>query len=66
LSRNCFLKHVIEGKMEEKIAVTRILGRRLKQLPDALRKVKDEALERKVWRTCFRRGYKPVVRQSME
>jgi hypothetical protein len=35
--RNCLLKHVIEGKREEKIEGTRKQGRRRKQLPDGLK-----------------------------
>jgi hypothetical protein len=27
-------------------------------------KLKEEALERTLWRSCFRRGYGPVVRQT--
>jgi hypothetical protein len=34
LSRNCLLKHVIEGKMKVKIKVTKRRGRRRKQLLD--------------------------------
>jgi hypothetical protein len=29
-------------------------------------KLKEEALDRTVWRTCFGRGYGPVVRQTAE
>jgi hypothetical protein len=47
-------------------------GRRHKQLPDDLKekrgycKLKEEALDRTVWRTRFGRGYGPVVRQNTE
>jgi hypothetical protein len=34
LRRNCLLKHVIEGKIEERIEVTERRGRRRQQLPD--------------------------------
>ena len=43
---------------------------RLKQLLDDLKekrrywKLKEEALDRTLWRTRFRRGYGPVVRQT--
>jgi len=40
LRRNCLLKHVIEGKMEEMIRVTGRRGRRRKQLLDDVRKRK--------------------------
>jgi hypothetical protein len=47
-------------------------GRRSKQLLDDLKekrrycKLKEEALDRTVWRTGFGRGYGPVVRQITE
>jgi hypothetical protein len=41
LSRNCLLKHVIEGKIEGIIEVTRIRGRRGKQIVMTLRKRED-------------------------
>jgi len=37
LPRNCLLKHVIEGKTEEIIAVTDRRGRRRKHLEDDLK-----------------------------
>jgi hypothetical protein len=46
LPRNYLLKHVIEGKMEGKTALTRILGRRRKQIVDALRKREGTESER--------------------
>jgi hypothetical protein len=65
LRRNCFLKHVIEGKLAESTEMT---GRRRKQqVMDSLKqkrrywKLKEEALDRTVWRTRFGRGYAPVV-----
>jgi hypothetical protein len=72
LRRNCLLKHVIEGKLEGRIEITIRRGRRLKQLLDDLkdkrsyRKLKEEALDRTLWRTRFGRGYGPVVRQTIE
>jgi hypothetical protein len=47
-------------------------GRRRKQLLDDLKKkiryweLKEEALDRTLWRTRFGRGYGPVVRQTTE
>jgi hypothetical protein len=47
-------------------------GRTLKQLLDVIKenrgyyKLKDEALARTVWRTGYRRGYGPVLRQTNE
>jgi hypothetical protein len=67
LCRNCLLKHVIEGKVEG----TEKRGRRRKQLLDNLKKtrrywkVKEEALDRTVWRTRFGRDYGPVVKRTM-
>jgi hypothetical protein len=65
LRRNCLLKHMIEGKLEGR-------KRRRKQLLDDLKekrrywKLKEEAPDRTLWRTCFGRGYGPVVRQTTE
>jgi hypothetical protein len=67
LRRNCLLKHVIKGKLERR---TGRRGRRRKQLLDDLTekrrywKLKEEALDRTLWRTRFGRGYGPVVRQT--
>jgi hypothetical protein len=72
LRRNCLLKHVIEGKLEGRIEMTGGRGRRRKQLLDDFQekrrywKLKEEALDRTMWRTCFGRGYGPVVRQTTE
>jgi hypothetical protein len=59
LRRHCLLKHVIEGKIEG----TGRRGRRNKQLRDVLKEMsgycqlKEEALERILWRTRCGRGY---------
>jgi hypothetical protein len=72
LRRNCLLKHVIEGKLEGRIEMTGRRGRRCKQLLDDLKekrrywKLKEEVLDRTLWRTRFGRGYGPVVRQTAE
>jgi hypothetical protein len=72
LRRNCLLKHVMEGKLEGRIEVTGRRGRRRRQLLDDLKekrrywKLKEEALDRIVWRTRFGRGYGPVLRQTTE
>jgi hypothetical protein len=63
---------VIEEKIEGRIEVTGRRGRRRKQLLDDLKekrgyhKLKEEALDRTLWRTRFGRGYGPVVRQITE
>jgi hypothetical protein len=52
LHRNCFLKHVIEGKIEGRLEVTRRPGGRHKQLLDDFKekrekwKLKEEELDR--------------------
>jgi len=68
---NCLQRHVIGGKIEGRIEVTERRGRRRrKQIPDDLKerrgywKLKDEALDRTVWRTGFGRGCGPVLRQT--
>jgi hypothetical protein len=72
LRRNCLLKHVTEGKIEGRIEMTGRRGRRRKQLLDYLKetrgywKLKEEALDRTLWRIHFGRGYGPVVRQTTE
>jgi hypothetical protein len=72
LRRNCLLKQVIEGQLEGRIEMTGRRGKRRKQLLYDLKekkrywKLKEEALDRTLWRTCFGRGYGPVVRQTAE
>ena len=72
LRRNCLLKQVIEGKMKGEMEVTRIRGRRRKKLLDDLQDrrgyshLKEEALDRTMWRNRFGRGFEPVVRQTTE
>jgi hypothetical protein len=72
LRRNCLLKHVIEGNIWGRIAVTGRRGRRRKQLLNDLKekrgywKLKEEALDRSQWRSRFGRGYGSVVRQTAE
>jgi hypothetical protein len=63
---------VIEGKLEGSIEITGKRGRRRKQLLDVLKekriywKLKEEVLDRTLWRTRFGRGYGPVVRLTTE
>jgi len=70
LRRNCLLKQVIEGKIKGQIEVTRRRGRCRKKLLDDLKdsrgycELKEEALDRTVWRAGFGRGFGPVVRQT--
>jgi hypothetical protein len=72
LRRNYLLKQVIDEKLEGRAEMTGKRGRRRKQLLDDLKvkrkywKLKEEALDRTLWRTPFGRGYRPVVRQAEE
>jgi hypothetical protein len=60
---NCLLKDVIEGTLEGRIEMTGRRVRRRKQLLDDLKEkrryweLKEEELDRTVWRTRFGRGY---------
>jgi hypothetical protein len=70
LRRNCILRQVIEGKIEGGIEVTGRRGRRRRKLLNDLKEkrgyshLKEEALDRTVWRAGFGRGFGPVVRQT--
>jgi hypothetical protein len=70
LRRNWLLKYVSEGKLEGRTEMTERWERGRKQLLQDLKekrrywKSKEEALDHAVWRTCFARGYRPVVRQT--
>jgi hypothetical protein len=72
LRGNWLLKHVIEGKLAGRIEVRGRRGRRSKQLLDALKEtrgyweLKEEALDRTLWRTGFGRGCGPVGGQTDE
>ena len=68
LCRNWLIKHVTEGKIERRLAVTGRRGKRSKQLLSDLKEkrgycnLKEEAPDR--WRTRFGRGGGPVVGQT--
>jgi hypothetical protein len=70
LRRNCLLQRVIEGKTQGGTEVTGRRGRRRKKIPDDLEErrdysyLKQEALDRTMWRTRFGRDFGPVVRQT--
>ena len=72
LRRNCPLQRVIEGKIKGRIEVKGRRGRRRRKLLDDLKErrgyshLKEEALDRTVWRARFGRGFGPVVRQTTE
>jgi hypothetical protein len=66
LCRNCFLKQVIEGKIER----TKRRGRRCKQLVEDLQEMKrywnlkKKAVDCTHWRTHFGRVYACLIRQT--
>jgi len=70
LRRNCLLQRIIEGKIKGGIVVTGRRGRRRRKLLDDLKErrgychLKEEALDRTMWRARFGRGFGPVVRQT--
>ena len=70
LRRNCLLQRVIEEKIKREIEVTGRRGRRCRKLLDDLKErrgyshLKEEALDRTMWRARFGRGFGPVVRQT--
>ena len=70
LRRNCLLQRVTEGKIQKGIEVTgRQRRRRMKLLGDLKERrgyshLKEEALDRTMWRARFGRGFGPVVRQT--
>ena len=67
LRRNCLVKQIIEGKIKRQIEVTRRRGRRRKKLLDDLKdrrgycQLKEESLDRTMWRNHFGKGFGPVV-----
>jgi hypothetical protein len=70
LCRNCLLQRVTEGKIQGRIEVTGRQGRRRRKLLDDLTErigyshLKEEALDRTMWRARFGKGFGPVVRQT--
>ena len=66
LRRNCLLKQVIEEKIKREMEVTRRWGRRRKKLLDDLKDrrgyshLKEEALDRTMWRNHFSGGFGPL------
>jgi hypothetical protein len=70
LRRNCLLQRVIEGKIKGRLEVTGRRGRIRRKLLDDVKErrgyshLKEEALDRTMWRARFGRGFGPVVRQT--
>ena len=65
-----FYKGVTEGKIQRGLEVTGRQGRKRRKLLDDLKErrgyshLKEEALDRTMWRAGFGRGFGPVVRQT--
>jgi hypothetical protein len=72
LRKNCLLKQVIEGKIKGEMEVTRRRGRKRKKLLDNLKDrrgysdLKEEILDRAMWRNRFGGEFGPVVTQNTE
>ena len=72
LRRNCLLQRVVKGKIKGRIEVTGRRRRRRRKLLDDLKDrrgyshLKEEALDRTMWRNRFGGGFGPVVRQNSE
>ena len=72
LRRNGLLKQFIEGKINGEMEVTRRRGRRLRKLLNDVKDrrgyshLKEEALNRTMWRNRFGGGFQPIVRQNTE
>jgi hypothetical protein len=71
LRQNCLLQQFFtEEKIQGGIEVTGRQGRRYRKLLDDLKErkgyshLKEEALDRTIWRARFGRGFGPVVRQT--
>jgi hypothetical protein len=70
LRRNCIILRVTEGKIQGRIEMTGRQGRKRRKLLDDLKErrgyshLKEEALDRTIWRARFGRGFGPVVRQT--
>ena len=70
LRRNCFLQRAIEGKIQRGIEVKGRQETRRRRLLDDLKErrgyshLKEEALDRTMWRAGFGKGFGPLVRQT--
>jgi len=70
LRRNCLLQRVIEGKIKGRIEVIGRQARRRRKLLYDLKErrryshLKEEALDRTMWRARFGKRFGPVVRQT--
>ena len=68
LRRNCLLKQVIEGKIKGDMEVARRRKKLLDDLKDrrGYSHLKEEALDRTMWRHRFGGGFGRVVRQNTD
>jgi hypothetical protein len=70
LRRNCLIRQVFKGKIKGGIEVTEIRGKRRRKLLDDLKErrgqsyLKEEDLDRTMWRARFGRCFGPVVRRT--
>ena len=70
MRRNCLLQRVIKGKIQGGIEVTGRQRRRCRKLLEDLKEkrgyshLKEEALDRTMWRALFGRGFELVIRQT--
>jgi hypothetical protein len=70
LCRNCILQQVIGEKIKRGIEAAGRRGKRRRKLLDALKErrgyshLKEEGLDRTMWRARFGRGFGPVARQT--
>jgi hypothetical protein len=70
LRRNCLLQRVTKGKIQRGIEVTGRQGRRRRKLLDDLNErrryshLKEEGVDRTMWRARLGRGFGPFVRQT--
>jgi hypothetical protein len=70
LRRNCLLPQFIGGKIKVWIELKERRGRRRRKLLDNLKErrayshLKEEALDRTMWRARYERGFGPVMRQT--
>jgi hypothetical protein len=70
LRRNCLLQRIIKGKIQGRIEVTGRRGRRRRKLLDDFKKrrgyshLKEEVLDRTMWRARFGKCLGPVVRHT--
>jgi hypothetical protein len=70
LHRNCLLQQVINEEIKGGIEVTGRQRRRLRKLLDDLKErrgyshLKEEALDRTMWRARFGSSFGPVMRQT--